>query len=123
MKILKIDPGKKPKVMDIDGGLESMSSLVDGPIEAVYPFDDEVALICNQVGKLRGDFKYNRSLRHPETGEAYTIICGPMFLCGAPVDSEHFTDLTREQIARYKKYYEHPEFFLEISGGVLVMKI
>lgn len=47
MKILVVEPMKRPYVQEIDGSLESMQKLVGGTIEAVYPFDDAVVLICN----------------------------------------------------------------------------
>lgn len=47
MKILLIEPGKKPMGKEINGSLESMQEAVGGLIQAVYPFEEEVALVCN----------------------------------------------------------------------------
>ena len=47
MKILVVEPMKTPTVQEIDGSLRSMQELVGGTIQAVYPFDDPVALVCN----------------------------------------------------------------------------
>ena len=71
MRVLFIPCGKKPEVREIDGSLESMQQLVGGLIQAVYPFDDPVALICNDEGKLLG-LPFNRALRNSE-GEIYDI--------------------------------------------------
>lgn len=122
MKILKIDPGEKPEIMDIENSLESMQSLVGGMIQAVYPFEEPVALICNDEGKLMG-LEYNRALRHPESGTIYDIVCGTMFLCGAPADSDQFTDLTAEQLSYYSDYYKEPEVFLKTNLGIVVLKV
>lgn len=54
MKVLVVEPMKKPYTKEIDGSLKSMQELVGGTIEVVYPFDDPVALICNDEGKLMG---------------------------------------------------------------------
>ena len=54
MKILLIEPGKVPRSLEIDPSLESMQKLVGGPIQAVYPFEELVALICHEEGKLLG---------------------------------------------------------------------
>ena len=43
---------KTPTIQEIDGSLESMQRIVGGDIEAVYPFDDPVAIVCNEEGKL-----------------------------------------------------------------------
>ena len=64
MTILTIAPNKKPVVQEIDGRLETMQSLVGGIIQAVYPFEEPVAVICNDEGKLLG-LPPNRVLRHP----------------------------------------------------------
>ena len=73
MKILLIAPNAEPRPVEIDGSLASMQDLVGGLIEAVYPFSDHVALICNDEGKLIG-LPQNRPLKHPETGEIYDKI-------------------------------------------------
>lgn len=97
MRILFVEPNAEPRAIEIDGSLASMQAPVGGLIEAVYPFEDPVALICNDEGKLTG-LPQNRPLKHPETGEIYDTVCGPFFLCSAPSDSENFESLSEELI-------------------------
>lgn len=47
MNVLLVEPNADPRAIEIDDSLASMQSLVGGLIEAVYPFSDPVALICN----------------------------------------------------------------------------
>lgn len=47
MKVLMVQPGEIPHETDIEPGLESLQAAVAGPIQAVYPYEDPVALICN----------------------------------------------------------------------------
>lgn len=47
MKVLKVEPYQLPEVKDIDPGLASLQHEVEGWIEATYPFEDPVAIICN----------------------------------------------------------------------------
>ena len=101
MKILVVSPGEYPKVQEIEGTLESMQTVVGGLIEAIYPFDEPVALICNEEGKLEG-LTWNRILMDAE-GNLLDIICGTFFLCAAPPDEEDFVGLTDGQIERYGK--------------------
>ena len=54
MKVLVIQPEKAPEEREISGSLESMQAVVGGLIQAVYPFEEPVALICNEEGKLLG---------------------------------------------------------------------
>ena len=81
MTVLLIEPGKTPRHTEIDGTLEGMQQVVGGYIQAIYPFEDPVALICNEEGKLLG-LPLNRALKDGD-GDIYDIIAGTFFLCGA----------------------------------------
>ena len=115
MKVLLVEPNTEPRAVEIDGSLASMQSLVGGLIEAVYPFEDPVAMICNDEGKLTG-LPQNRPLKHPETGEIYDIVCGPFFLCSAPPDSENFESLPDEFIEKYHKIFALPKLVCTNCG-------
>ena len=115
MRILLIKPGEVPCPAEIAPTLEAMQSVVGGPIQAVYPFAEPVALICHEEGKLLG-FPLNRALRHPDSHEIYDVIAGTFFLCGAPPESEHFESLTEEQMERYAKRFAPIELF--VGGAV-----
>lgn len=119
MKVIVVEPQKKPVVQNIDPGLESMQKIVGGSIEAVYPFADPVALICNEEGKLL-DLPLNRALRDGD-GEVYDIISGTFFLCAAPPDSEHFESLTDQQVKTYMERFSIPEMFLNVGGDLFVL--
>lgn len=54
LSVLLVQAGKYPKLVEIENNLEAMQKLVDGDIEEYMPFSDEVAIICNDEGKLRG---------------------------------------------------------------------
>ena len=117
MTVLLVEPNKAPEVKEISGTLDSMQELVGGTIQAIYPFDEPVALICNDEGKLLG-MQMNRML--PEIGD---IICGPFFLCGAPPDSEEFTSLTPEQLERYAVRFRSTERIVSAGDAVFVLKV
>ena len=109
MKILVIEPMKAPRVTEIEDTLEAMQKVVGGYIEAIYPFEEEVALICNEEGKMMG-LPMNRALRD-EDEQIYDVICGTFFLCAAPPDEENFCSLSDEQIDRFTDLFRHPELF------------
>ena len=119
MQVVVVEPEKKPIVQDIDAGLESMQKIVGGPIEAVYPFDEPVVLICNEEGKLL-NLPLNRALRDDE-GTVYDIISGTFFLCAAPLDSDRFAGLTDQQIKTYMERFSMPEMFLNVGGDLFVL--
>ena len=119
MRVIVVEPKKKPMVRDIDAGLESMQKIVGGPIEAVYPFDEPVVLICNEEGKLL-NLPLNRALRDDE-GTVYDIISGTFFLCAAPPDSDHFAGLTDQQVKTYLEQFSMPEMFLNVDSELFVL--
>lgn len=114
-----MEPGKKAVVKEIDGSLEGMQKVVGGYIEAIYPFDDPVALVCNEEGKLEG-LAMNRALRHE--GAIYDVICGTFFLCLAPADSSEFESLTDDLVEKYLELYKNPEYFFKIGNQVIVVE-
>ena len=48
MQVVVVEPKKKPMVQDISPDLKSMQRIVGGSIQAVYPFEEPVALIANE---------------------------------------------------------------------------
>ncbi|WP_313530729.1 DUF3846 domain-containing protein [Anaerotignum sp.] len=120
MTILVIEPERKPVIAEVNGSLDSMQKVVGGFIEASYPFDEQVALICNEEGKLN-NLPLNRALYHPETNKMYDIVSGTFFICGAKVEEDSFSSLTQEQIQTYTKMFQQPELFLFINGTVVAL--
>ena len=117
MKILLIEPGKQPVLKEIDGSLKSMQEVVGGTIQALYPFEEPVALICNDEGKLLG-LPLNRALRD-ETGQIYDIIAGTFFLCGAPADSDQLESVPESLVENYQKKFNVPETFIRLNGMLI----
>ena len=96
MKVLVVRPMELPAVQEIDHTLSGMQELVGGTIQAVYPFDDPVALVCNDEGKLLG-LPWNRTLTD-DHGVPYDIVCGTFFVAGLKEDD--FASLTEQQIEK-----------------------
>ena len=119
MQVVVVEPKKKPMVQDIGFDLESMQRIVGGFIQAMYPFEEPVALICNEEGKLLG-LPLNRALRDDD-GTVYDIISGSFFLCAAPPDSDRFADLTDQQVKTYMEWFAMPEMFLNVGGNLFVL--
>ena len=110
MRILVVEPLKAPYEKRIRGDLKSMQAEVGGLIEAIYPFADaELALICNDEGKLMG-LPYNRALRD-EDGRIYDVIAGTFFLCRARADAEHFESLTEGQMKWGMERFKNLEMY------------
>ena len=73
MKVLIVEPWKRPYAAEIPAGLESLQKMVGGLIQAVYPFEDRVAVICNDEGKING-MELNRALyTHKRCGRRFLL--------------------------------------------------
>ena len=69
ISVLLVEPNKYPKMIEIDDTLEAMQEVVGGDIEEYMPFEDEVAIVCHEEGKLIG-LPPNRAVyAEPETVE------------------------------------------------------
>ena len=121
MRVLVIEPELRPEVREINDSLKAMQEIVGGLIQPVYPFEDSVALVCNDEGKLM-NLPMNRALRD-ENGQIFDVIFGTFFLCGAPPDSEHFTSLTPEQVERYQKRFHTPEMFWNMDSRIVCLPL
>lgn len=102
MKVLVVEPQKPCRVQEIDS-LADMQRIVGGDIEAVYPFQELVAVVCNADGKALG-LPMNRPLLDKDY-LPYDIIRGTFFITG--LGQEDFISLTDEQIQRYKSLYDN----------------
>ena len=103
--VLVVEPGKEPYVKEIDSGLESLQHEVGGCIEAIYPYEDPVALVCSEEGKLEG-LPLNRALRD-EDGDIYDVVAGTFMVVGLTDDS--FGSLTVEQMQKFSDLFKVPE--------------
>lgn len=54
IKVVLCEPGKLARVAEIENTLEGLQRAVKGDIEQFSPFDETVAIICNEEGKYNG---------------------------------------------------------------------
>ncbi len=116
LSVLVVEPQKKPYAKEIGGDLKSLQHEVGGYIQAVYPFREPVALICNEEGKLSGK-ALNRALRD-ESGQIYDVVAGTFLIAG--LGKEDFISLTPEQMEHFMQYFQTPEQFRMTNGKILV---
>lgn len=113
MKVVLLPCDGNARIADVSGKLEDMQAFVGGYIEAVYPFKDKAALVCNDSGKIDG-LPFNRALRD-DNGRVIDYICGNAFIVG--LGEEDFDDLTDEQAAKYEKMFKHAEVMFRAGNG------
>ena len=116
IRVLLVEPGEKPRMVTIEHTLENLQKLVDGYIQAVYPWDDPVALICDEDGIANGK-PLNRALLD-EDGNPYDIIKGAFFICG--LGKEDFDSISDELAEKYTERFRWPEVFMRTMDGHVV---
>ncbi len=115
--VLVVEPEKTPYSKEINPGLKSLQREVGGDIQAIYPFPEPVAIVCNESGKLDG-LSLNRALRD-EDGKAYDIIAGTFLVVG--LGDEDFTSLSLKLIQLFTQRFQIPEMFLRVNGSIVVL--
>ena len=121
IEVIYIKPSKEAEVIRIDRNLETMQQLVGGYIEEYMPFEDDVALICNEEGKMLG-LDLNRGIKG-ENGDLQDIICGNFFICYAPIESEEFLSMPKDLKQKYLEMFKQPETFFKDGDKIFSQKV
>lgn len=108
MKVLMVEPGYAPYEKELEG-LEEMQAAVGGCIDAIYPYEEQVAIVCNDEGLING-MEFNRSVPG-----GYGGVFGPFFICG--LAGENFCSLTPEQMTKYRKEFHRAEILVAVHGN------
>ena len=119
MTVLVVEPLKAAYLKTISGDLKSLQKEVGGLIDATYPFEDPVAVVLNDKGKLDG-LMPNRGL-YNNNGELYDIIAGTFLVTG--LGEESFCSLSAELAAKYMKQYKYPEMMVRVNGQLGMLPV
>ena len=117
MTVLYVKPGEKPKHIEIENDLEALQRAVGGYIEAVYPYEDPVALIVNEEGKLNG-LPLNRALRD-EDNDIYDIVAGPFLVLR--LGESKYSSFAPALMEKYKKLFHCPEASIKMGACLTVI--
>ena len=98
-----------------------MQATVGGPIEEYMPFDDDVAIVCNEEGKILGE-DLNRAI-YDNDGRILDIIAGKFFICYAPLESEKFLSLPDDMLKKYQEKFKYPERITLIDERIIVKSV
>ena len=115
MNVLVVEPGYLPyekEIKDSADHLEQMQAIVGGLIEPIYPYHEEVAIVCNEEGLING-LPFNRSVPG-----GYGGVFGTFFICG--LGEEDFCSLPPDLMERFKKEFRNSEILLGFDGNEAV---
>ena len=114
LKVILCEPGKMARIAEVSNKLEDLQRMVAGYIEQFCPWDEPVAIICNEEAKING-MAPNRAIY--DDGELLDVIFGPFFICDC--SGESYGSLNQEQIARFMKQFEKPEQLMRVNGVLM----
>lgn len=104
MRMLKVKPNQKPICVDIDNELEALQREVGGYIEIVCPFEDNIAIICNEEGKLYG-LPMNRWLY--KNGICLDFLCGDILVAEEDEEEGDFVSMSDEHVEKYMDVFSN----------------
>lgn len=119
LDVLLVKPGMYPQAVQIGSELEDLQKAVGGDIEAVYPYNEPVALIVNDEGKLNSS-ELNRALRDNE-GQIYDIVAGDFLVVG--LGEEDFASLSPELMEKFEKEFHQPEMFVRMGRSIMALPL
>ena len=117
--VLAVEPMKAPYIKEIEPGLESLQKEVGGLIQAVYPYEDMVAVICNEEGKMNG-LPLNRAIYNDDK-EMTDIIAGTFLVVG--LGEENFTSLSDGLQKKYADIFKNPEEFVRLGNEIVAIPV
>lgn len=120
IRVIVCRADERAEIIEIEDKLEAMQEVVGGMIQEYMPWEDEVAIICNEEGKMMG-LPLNRGIKDEE-GHLQDIIAGDFFICYAPLESERFLSMPPELEEKYKEKFDLPEMFMMDGGEIETIK-
>ena len=114
IRVLLVEPGKHPRLVEVEHTVQNLQKLVGGYLQAVYPWSDYLALVCDDEAKLKRGTLPNRIL------EDYDLLEGSFFICG--LGEEDFTSISDEMALKYAKKFWMPEAFVRANGAFVIIK-
>lgn len=119
MDALLVKPNMYPQPVQVGCELEDLQDIVGGDIEAVSPFNEPVALIMDENGKMSGK-EWNRALRD-EHGKIYDIVAGDFLVVG--LGEEDFCSLSPDMMRRFEEHFHQPETFVRMGRSVMALPL
>ena len=119
MDVLLVQPNAYPKKISVGTELEDLQAMVGGDIEVTYPFEDNVAIILNESGKING-LLLNRAI-YTEDGDMWDIYAGDFLVVGLTEDD--FGSLTSEQMQKFEEKFHQPQMFVRMGRSIMAIPV
>ena len=113
IKAILVKPYQRARIVNIEHTLKNFQDIVGGLIQVLYPWEDQVAIIADEDGKLK-HYPMNRLLED-EDGEPYDVLVGTFLIVGLTYTD--FSSLSDDLAEKYLRKFREPEDFIKFSNG------
>ena len=113
IKAILVKPYQRARIVNIEHTLKNFQDIVGGLIQVLYPWEDQVAIIADEEGKLK-HYPLNRLLED-EDGEPYDVVVGTFLIVGLTYTD--FSSLSDDLAEKYLRKFREPEDFIKFSNG------
>ena len=117
--VLVVEPMKEPYAKEIGRGYKDMQNEVEGLIQATYPYDDLVGIVCNDEGKING-LPLNRAI-YDKDGKMIDIIAGTFLVVG--LEGEDFASLDADLMKKFSDKFKSPEQFFRLGNEIVAIPV
>ena len=119
LDVLMVKPGMHPQQVQIESGLTALQQAVNGHIEVAYYFEEPVAAIVNEEGKLNGS-ELNRAI-YDKNGNMIDIIAGDFLIVG--IGEEDFCSLSSDLMQKFEEKFHNPEVFIRVGNRIISLQV
>lgn len=116
IRVLIVEPDKKPYQKTIKNELKTFQSIVGGYIE-VMAIEQGVSIICNEEGKIN-QMELNRPL-YDSKGKLFDIIAGTFIVAGDDIASGEFVSLSDSEVEEYKRCFHTPVYYVKLNDEII----
>lgn len=116
INVVLCEPGKLARAATIEASLESYQKTVGGYIEAYYPFEEPVCIVCNEEGKING-LPLNRAV-YADPNRGRNAGHHRRDILHLRLRGENFGSLSSEQLRRYTEQFKYPERFFRMDNEI-----
>ena len=116
--VLLVEPFEEPRLVAVEDTLDNLHNLVEGYLQAIYPWDDPVALVCDE-NAIRNGKMPNRVLED-KNGRVYDVIWGTFFICG--LGKHDFASINDRLAEKYTEKFRWPEIIMKTNGHLVMLR-
>lgn len=109
--VLVVEPGKPPCFKRIANTTESLEKEVDGKFQAMYPYEEMVAILSDEEALFKGK-PLNRTLQD-EDGEVCDVLKGTFLITG--IKGTCFSSISEKDGKTFSRKFQYPQIFVPKS--------